>query len=79
MKSIIILLATALTALAAVVPFDLAAPGPGSITVGTTADAALVNWKDKSGRPCSAQFSLDPAKPLITAIAAPSRTVRSIV
>ena len=77
MKSIIALLASAFTALAAVVPLDIAGPGPGSITINSTADAALVSWKDKAGRPCSAQFSLDPAKPLIASIAVNGKTVIS--
>ncbi len=61
------LLAAPLT-FAAVVRFDIAAPVPGSIAVTSTTDSALVEWKDKTGRPCTARFSLDPAKPLITAI-----------
>jgi hypothetical protein len=76
MKSIIILFASALTVPAAV-PFDIGAPGPGSIGVSSIADSAFVNWKDRAGRPCSAQFSLDPAKPLITSIAVNGKTVIS--
>jgi hypothetical protein len=33
--------------------------------------------KDKAGRPCTAQFSLDPARPLITSIAVNGKTVIS--
>ena len=76
MKSIVVLFASALTAMAAV-PFDISGPVPGSIAVSSTADSALVTWKDKAGRPCSAQFSLDPAKPLITSIAVNGKTVIS--
>jgi len=47
MKSIIILFASALTVLAAV-PFDIGAPGPGSIGVSSIADSAFVNWKDRA-------------------------------
>src|ERR1700676_5286348 len=74
MKLIIALFSTAWTVLA-VAPFDIGAPGPGSISVSSTSDSALVTWKDKVGRPCSAQFSLDPAKPLITSIAVNGKTV----
>ncbi len=54
MKSIILLVSSVLTALAAV-PFDIGGPGPGSIGVTSTADSALVSWKDKAGRPCAAR------------------------
>jgi hypothetical protein len=77
MKSILVLIAAALAAQAAVVPFDIAASGSGAITVSSTSDSALVNWKDKAGRPWSAQFSLDPAKPLITSIAVNGKVVIS--
>jgi hypothetical protein len=76
MKSIIVLFVSASAALAAV-PFDIGPPGPGSIGVSSTGDSARVNWKDKAGRPCSAQFSLDPAKPLIASIAVNGKTVIS--
>ena len=36
-----------------------------------------VNWKDKAGRPCTAVFSLDPARPLITSIAVNGKVVIS--
>jgi hypothetical protein len=77
MKPIFVLFASAFAALAAVVPFDIAGPGPGSIAVSSTADAAVVNWKDKAGRPCTAVFSLDPARPLITSIAVNGKVVIS--
>src|SRR3954452_596423 len=77
MKPIFAFLASVFTALGAVVPFDIAGPGPGSITVSSTPDAAVVNWKDKSGRPCAAVFSLDPARPLITLIAVNGKVVIS--
>ena len=77
MKLIVVLLASAIAAPAAVVPFDIGGPGPGSIAVTSTGDAALVNWKDKAGRPCTAQFSLDPARPLITSISVNGKTVIS--
>src|ERR1700730_2725726 len=77
MKSIVFLLASAIAIPAAVVAFDISGPGPGSIAVTSTADSALVNWKDKAGRPCTAQFSLDPARPLIASIAVNGKTVIS--
>jgi hypothetical protein len=84
MKSIVVLLSSAWMALAASdtapfdnVPFDIAGPGPGSIQVASTSDSVLVSWKDKAGRPCSAQFSLDPARPLIASIAVNGKTVIS--
>ena len=62
---------------AAVVPFDMAGPGPGSIQVSRGADSVSVAWNDKAGRPCSAAFSLDPATPLIRSIDVNGKTVVS--
>src|SRR5215469_18612047 len=76
MKSIIVLLSSALVALAAV-PFDIGGPGPGSIQVTSTPDAVLVSWKDNNGRTCSAQFSLEPARPLISSITVNGKAVIS--
>jgi len=64
-------------ALPAAVPFDIGGPGPGSITVTAATNSARVDWKDKTGRPCSAEFSLDPAQPLITSIAIDGKRVIS--
>ena len=77
MRLIVVLVGCALAAPAAVVPFDIKGPGPGSIAVSSTADAALVSWKDKAGRPCTAQFSLDPARPLITSISVNGKMIIS--
>lgn len=60
-------LASAITLGAASVPFD-APPPAGPVTVTAAADTATVAWPDKNGRPCTAVFSLDPARPLITSI-----------
>ncbi|MDQ2949236.1 MAG: hypothetical protein M3Y27_25410 [Acidobacteriota bacterium] len=60
---------------AAAVPFDIASRGPGSIRVEALPDSALVHWNDKTGRHCTARFSLDSAKPLITSIAVNGKTV----
>lgn len=62
---------------AAVVPFDTAGPGPGSIQVSPAADSVSVAWKDKTGRPCTAVFSLDPATPLIRSIEVNGKTIVS--
>ena len=75
-KAILVLSCAAL-AHAAVVPFEMAGPGPGSIQVSPAADSVSVAWKDKAGRPCSAVFSLDPATPLIRSIDVNGRTVVS--
>ena len=59
MKSIIVLLSFALTeALGAFagVPFEISGTGLGSIAISSTSDSALVSWKDKAGRICSAQL-----------------------
>jgi hypothetical protein len=76
MKLIVVLLSSACIAIAAV-PFNITGPVPGSIGISSTADSVLVTWKDKAGRPCSAQFSLDAAKPLIASIAVNGKTVIS--
>jgi hypothetical protein len=76
MKSIVLFLSSACVAIAAV-PFNITGPIPDSISISSTADSVLVAWKDKAGRPCSAQFSLDPAKPLIASIAVNGKTVVS--
>jgi hypothetical protein len=76
MKSIVVLLSSACIAIAAV-PFHITGPVPPSIGITSTADSVVVTWNDKAGRPCSAQFSLDPAKPLIAAIAVNGKTVIS--
>jgi|SRR5579871_61908 len=57
-----------LSASAATVPFNGTAVRPGPVTVTPAADSIAVQWNDERGRAWRAQFSLDPAKPLITAI-----------
>jgi hypothetical protein len=56
MKILIAFLALAFTAPAAVVPFDIAGRGPGSIPVISAAHSVLVRCKDDAGRPCTAEF-----------------------
>ena len=46
MKPIFAFLASVFTALGAVVPFDIAGPGPGSITVSSTPDAAVARARE---------------------------------
>ncbi|MDQ6676285.1 MAG: hypothetical protein M3Z09_03210 [Acidobacteriota bacterium] len=76
MKIILVLFLSAAAARSAA-PFDLAAHGVGSVAVTSTQDSVLVQWKDQTGRPCSAQFSLDPAKPLITSVAVAGKEIIS--
>jgi hypothetical protein len=55
--------------LAAVVPVDVSGVRPGgAVTVETTPASVKVHWNDNASRPWTAEFSLDPAKPIITAI-----------
>jgi hypothetical protein len=63
-----VLMAMAASA-AAAVPVDLSAVKPGPIAVESGAASLTVRWKDESGRPWTAEFSLDPKAPLVTAIA----------
>ena len=55
--------------LAAAVPIDLSGVRPGRITVKSSTDSVIVAWPDENGRSWTAEFSLDPKKPLITSIA----------
>src|SRR5262245_1417248 len=61
--------------LAQVVPLDLSAVQPGPVTTELSANALLVRWPDEAGRRWTVEFSLDPAKPLITAIRVGDKTV----
>jgi hypothetical protein len=54
--------------IAAAVELDQSGVRPGPVTVTATAQAATVHWSDESARPWTAEFSLDPKAPLITAI-----------
>src|SRR5713226_7012118 len=47
---------------------DLSAVRPGPVTVTSTPSSATVRWTDEANRPWTAEFSLDPKAPLITAI-----------
>src|SRR2546423_7686461 len=65
----------AFAAHAAVVPLDISGVQPGPIQVRGTADSATVRWADAAGRGWSAEFSLDPAKPVIAAISVDGKAV----
>jgi hypothetical protein len=51
---------------AAAVPFDASRVQPGPVRVEAAAESVAVLWPDAEGRPWRAEFSLDPAKPLLT-------------
>ncbi len=53
----------------AAVPVDLSGVKPGPVSVESSSTALTVHWKDEAGRAWTAEFSLDPKSPLITAIA----------
>jgi hypothetical protein len=74
MKAIIAILSITACS-AATVPFDIVASSGASILVDAAPDFARVRWQDGAGRPCTAQFSLDPAKPLITLVAVNGKDV----
>lgn len=54
---------------------DTSGVTPGPVTVASDAQSATVRWKDNASRQWSAEFSLDPAKPLITAISVDGKKV----
>jgi hypothetical protein len=62
-------------ALAEVVPLDLSGVRPGPIKVEKTVESAIVQWPDENSRLWKAEFSLDPEKPLLTAISVDGRLV----
>jgi hypothetical protein len=74
MKILFLFFSSAFLALGAV-PFELAGPGPGSVQVKSSADLVVVNWKDKTGRPCIAEFSLEADRPLIRSMSVNGKTV----
>ena len=53
---------------AAAVPADLSAVRPGPVTVEVAGENLVVRWPDESKRAWRAEFSLDPARPLIGSI-----------
>ncbi len=69
MRKLLGLLALSALNATAAVPVDLSGVKPGPVSVDSSSTALTVHWKDEAGRPWSAEFSLDPKAPLITAIA----------
>jgi hypothetical protein len=55
--------------LASAVSLDVSGVRPGPVTIAGTATSATVHWSDEANRPWTAEFSLNPRAPLITAIA----------
>ena len=64
----ILLAVLPLSSLATAVTLDVAGVRPGPVMVSSTAASATVKWTDEANRPWTAEFSLDPRAPLITAI-----------
>ncbi len=54
---------------------DLSEVRPGPVTVQTSGDSLTVRWPDETARTWQAEFSLDPAKPLIRAIGSNGKSV----
>src|SRR6185295_3434617 len=70
----IFLLAAPLAALAAI-PVDTSGVKPGPVHVQVSTDTISVTWPDGESKQWRADFSLDAAKPLITAIAVGDRKI----
>jgi hypothetical protein len=62
-------------AAAQIAPLDLSAVRPGPVTVEKKESAVVIRWPDERARQWSAEFSLDPAKALVTSIGVEGRTV----
>ncbi len=75
MRRMALVLLCAAAARAAAVPVDLSQYRPGAVTVTAGAESLTLRWPDERGRSWSAEFSLDAARPLITAISLAGRTV----
>jgi hypothetical protein len=60
---------------AAAVPLDVSGVRPGPVALEQPAGAVAVRWSDAGGRGWRAEFSLDPARPLLTSIAVDGKTV----
>ncbi len=70
-----ILLAGSGLSFGAIIPAELFDVKPGPIAVSTSNNMLQVHWTDGGGQPWQADFSLDSAKPLITAITVNGKTV----
>ena len=64
-----------LSASAATVPLDTSGLKPGPVEVVPAAASVAVRWKDSGQRSWQAEFSLDPDKPLITAVTIDGRAI----
>jgi hypothetical protein len=64
-----------LIGVAANLPADISGVRPGPITVAASAESITVRWPDEASRMWSAEFSLNPERPLITAIQVGSTAV----
>ena len=74
MKILAALWLTAAAAMAAI-PADLSGVKTGPVRVQTSGESLIVMWQDGEQKEWRAEFSLDPARPLITAISAGGRTI----
>ena len=70
-----ILLLTAPLAALAAIPVDTSGLKPGPVRVESSADVLSVIWTDGESKEWRADFSLDPARPLITSIATGGRKI----
>ena len=61
--------------IAQVVPLDVSGVLPGPVVAERSGDTLLVRWPDEASRPWTAEFSLDPAKALITTIRMGDKTI----
>jgi hypothetical protein len=66
---------TSLVCLGATVTADLSGVRPGPVAVSSGGSSLVVSWPDEAQRTWRAEFSLDPARPLITAIGLENRLV----
>src|SRR5262245_44681568 len=74
MKILAALLFAAFAAVAAI-PVDLAGVKTGPVRVQTSGESLVVTWQDAEQKEWRAEFSLDPARPLITAISTGGRNI----
>jgi hypothetical protein len=61
--------------LLAAAPVDITGVKPGPVQVQSTTEALTVRWPDETARMWTAEFSLDPARPLITSVKAGDKTI----
>src|SRR5436190_2278512 len=66
MRSLIFLIP--LVTVAATVPADISGVQQGPVTISASAETLTVRWPDEKSRTWTAEFSLNPDKPLITMI-----------